>query len=242
VKLNNQVYSFFWGTTNLFMKILPLFRFSLWACILFVYSNTVNAQLGLRSQYHTPSSPRWERAIFESSGSQTLDMRGFSIGLDYGFQLPNYRIEFYPEFTYSSMGRFSLNNSNYSWSQLSLKLNTHFYVFDFEEQCDCPTFNKQSPWLKKGFFLSLMIGGSQNSYETFFPAVTTTNNSSIIGSIGIGLDIGINDYVTITPTLAWQHWITPEWSGLSQGLNESLERTTLSGIVPGLRVGFYFYR
>ena len=223
------------------MKLLNTTRYSLVGCILLIISTSLSAQLGVRGQYHAPSSPRWERAIFESSGVQTLDMRGFSMGVDYKFQLPNYRVEFYPEIVYSSMSNLALNSNTYTWSQLSFKINTHFYVFDFEEQCDCPTFNKQSPWLKKGFFFSLMIGGSRNSYDTFFPTSTSTNNLSIIGSIGIGLDLGINDYVTLTPTLGWQHWITPEWSGLSQGLNESLERTTLSGIVPGLRVGFYFY-
>jgi len=209
--------------------------------ILIVSVTIGHAQIGIRTNYHQVSSPTWERLVQTASpdaGQTNLDLRGYSIGVDYWFRLQSYRMEFYPEIGYSNLGRLSHGEQSFRWNQYYTKFNTHFYVLDFEEDCDCPTFSKQSPWFKKGFFFSLMVGAGYSIMDEINVVENTYNEWNFLASIGVGLDIGISDFITITPNVQWTHWINPEWRGISYESDLSAERTPISAVSAGIRIGF----
>lgn len=211
--------------------------------IVLLLSSAVYAQVGVRTYYQNINAPNWERLQRENSipGEQVTYMpQSYGASIDTWFRLSDYRIEFYPEVGYLSMSSFEIDDISIQWDQWFAKLNTHFYVFDFEEDCNCPTFSKQSPWLKKGFFFALSAGGAYAQYDNPILTGDRNNNFVFTGSIGAGLDIGINDFITITPLINWAHWFTPEWSGLAESSPSDLESTHTTAVQMGLRVGFRF--
>lgn len=208
----------------------------------FTISN-LEAQIGLRAQYHDLNALSWERLAntnLSSAETSSLNTMGYSIGLDYWFRLTNYRVEFFPEIGYSQLSTYSLADSDYNWSQFFARIHAHFYVLDFEEDCDCPTFSNQSPWFKKGFFLSATGGGGYSKFDVFYPETNIHNEITYYASIGAGIDIGLSDFVTLTPHVQWAHWITPQWSGLSSDTDLLAEKAPISAVTFGLRVGLRF--
>lgn len=214
------------------------------------FSATLMAQVGIRSYYQNINAPNWERLDREGAvlGDTVMyQPLSIGIGLDYWFRLGDYRVEFFPEVGYIQMSSFQVDSNRLQWDQWFARVNTHFYVFDFEEDCDCPTFSKQSPWLKKGFFFSLSAGAAYAQYDRIVTPDLRHSNVNFTASIGLGLDIGINDFITLTPNIQWAHWFTPEWQGLAAGEVMDLERSHATAVQFGLRLGlrfdqlFYYY-
>jgi len=213
------------------------------AVFLIFCSLSLQAQVGIRANYHALNVPTWERLVQTASPEilgSSLNTMGYSIGLDYWFRLKDYRIEFFPEVGYSSLATVNQTDNSFQWNQYFTKLNTHFYVLDFEEDCDCPTFSKQSPWFKKGFFFSIMVGGGYSNMNSIGPMSTAYDEWNLLASMGVGLDIGISDFITLTPTLQWAHWITPEWQGISYNTDVQAEKAPASAVSAGVRVGIRF--
>lgn len=220
-----------------------MIRHLLFSIILASTVSNLQAQIGVRAQYHNLSALSWERLANTNASTTeatTLNTLGYSIGLDYWFRLTNYRVEFFPEIGYSQLSTYSIAESDYDWSQIFARIHAHFYVLDFEEDCDCPTFSNQSPWFKKGFFLSATGGGGYSTFDVFYPDITTYNEINYYVSIGAGIDIGLSDFVTLTPHIQWAHWITPQWSGLSTDTDLLAEKAPISAVTFGLRVGLRF--
>jgi len=224
--------------------------------ILFVLSfllmiSTASAQYGINATYQTFSASNWEGLIQSSDlpGAAPI-ASGFAVGIDRWFRLKNARVEFFPELNYARYSvDWSDNNTSMNHQQIGLLANTHFYLFDMAGDCDCPTFSKDGGFVKKGFYVELSPG---LSYAT--SSIKGRNgdpyNASLVPSIGLGLgvDIGLTDLITITPMLRFRRYFGAEWENLAESL--ALELTTVDlttqksgletfsfGIRLGLRLG-----
>ena len=138
--------------------------------------------------------------------------QGVEIGLDYWFRLKNQRVEFFPEVTYSknpsiSIARQSgslLSTGEIDYDAIGFNANTRIYFLDFNSDCDCPTFSKQSEFIPKGLFALISPGVKMNVISQRF---LNAENSESINSrhwsyrvgIGFGFDFGLSDLLTVTP-------------------------------------------
>ncbi len=195
--------------------------------ILFVLSffliiHKTSAQYGINASYQLFSASNWEGLIQRSGleGAAPIES-GFAVGIDRWFRLKNARVEFFPELNYA---RYSVdwgdNTTSMAHQQISLFANTHFYLFDLAGDCDCPTFSKDGNFVKKGFYVELSPGVSY-AISSFKGRNSDPSNSSIIPSIGlgVGVDIGLSDLLTITPMVRFRRHFGVEWENLSENLN-----------------------
>lgn len=206
------------------------------------------SQVGLRAQYQLVRYNPWERIETGSALNNQFNGGGYQVGIDYTFRLKNYRIEFYPEISYSRQLALEIENQRYNLNSFGLEFNTHFYFLDFEEDCDCPTWSKSNDWFQKGFFVSIHPGAQVFQYTASTGMEDQTQWLASLG-IGAGIDIGLSEYITLTPLIKWRHFFTPQWNGLielyesnSAGISKEWEKRYFNQIQAGLRLGFYFGR
>jgi len=197
------------------------------------------SQFGVKAKYNNNSYSAWEEAGI------AVDHSNIEVGLDYWFKLKNHRIEFMPEVYYGlstettypiAIGRELFLKQSY----VGLQMNTHIYIMDLESDCNCPTFSKDGPSIKKGFFINIAPGAVFNMYDrnsgvTNVPNFSTQNINLRV-ALGVGYDIGINDLLTVTPFVNYllstgnnAEFFTPE----NQEITSSW--TSFQG---GVRVGF----
>ena len=123
-------------------------------------------------------------------------------------------------------------------------LATHIYIFDFVNDCDCPTFSKQSGAFQRGFFILAGVKGNYQQKKTSFSNSQRSNSDiSMNLEAGIGYDIGISDLLTITPFTTLSFTPNSNWDGLSMdhGIINVLppdESTSNLAFNVGLRIGF----
>ena len=184
--------------------------------------NQSSAQYGVNASYQTFSASNWEGLIQDSDLLGAAPIKsGFAVGIDRWFRLKNARVEFFPELNYA---RYSVDWSDdattLSHQQISLFANTHFYLFDLTGDCDCPTFSKDGGFVKKGFYVELSPGLSYAS-STIKGITGDPSNSSFVPSLGLGLgvDIGLSDLLTITPMIRFRRYFGAEWENLVENLN-----------------------
>jgi len=205
------------------------------------------AQFSLAFKYETNKAPEWNDAINAQSSEENLNILSPSMSLHVGYWLKpieTFRWNVIAELG-GSMSNHEIDIENeLSWTRVDLTINNHIYFLDLEGDCDCPTFKKQGPALSKGFFINLAPGFAYNKFKydysgPFFPVdpdpqIETLESSSANFkiSIGAGLDIGINELITITPFANYTKRLSTEWSpwayqGISSenGLSSSVNQT-----------------
>lgn len=195
----------------------------------FLFFNNIDAQVGILGGYHSFKNDDWNDAISFAHDAEFTTINGYSIGIDYWFRLKKRRIEFTPTVAY---GKFAEDNIDFSREHqfISFHFNTNVYIFDLAADCDCPTWSKEGNILKKGFFVQLSPGisnmtnkhsiGSSDKVE-----YEATENYFELG-IGVGLDIGISDFLTITPIAKLFISKDADWTN-------SLNPTPIDGEVKG---------
>ncbi len=221
------------------------------SCISFLASG----QFGLSIKYDNNGLTTWNNEYTEG---QIKESEWFgseiTVGLDYWFRVKDKRIEFFPEIAYSlksevtsadGLDPFSLERSRFGFG-----INTHFYVLDFGGDCNCPTFSKQGDLIQKGFFLMVNPGIDFNQYKlnggTENTEVSKHSDIAFRMGLGAGLDIGINDLLTITPFVVMNYYpsLNPESvTALRSALCPfcdlvPTENTRNTQLQIGLRVGF----
>lgn len=175
------------------------------ALIISVHSLST-AQLGVSVEYYPEQFQlsREDNAPFEKNRSAIL-----TSATTY-FRLKNYRLEFIPYVGYyRGFNTEKVENSaieSYS-NGFSVGSKVLAYPFDFENDCNCPTFNKSGMWLKKGFFF--FVDPQFLTYSLNFQNINNTLNSTINHtagkysfvnlSVGLGIDFGISEGITLTP-------------------------------------------
>ena len=205
-------------------------------------------QFGLRATYNLNNTPEWNEFFSGLSGqvNEALD-HSVTYSIDYWLRLPNHRIEFYPNISFhQSSGVINGLSASTPASELvqnSLRqfgfgLTTHFYVFDFFGDCECPTFSKQGEFFKKGFFLLAGVGAdfSQKAINDIY----RDGNFDFKASLGMGLDIGVSDLITISPFIQLQYFPSISWHelGVAFDIADADITTTMRQVQFGVRVGF----
>lgn len=173
--------------------------------LFFLFSLTANgwSQFGLRLGYdhleadHISIFDRESAIVTEGPGT------AYSIGLDYWFRLPKQRIEFYPELNVARSALELPDGNAFTGQWYSFFFNTHIYLLDLLNDCNCPTFSKQRNLVQRGFFFSVSPGvtyGTFTSDSDHFGDFERKNTDWILSlSGGLGLDIGLSDLITLTP-------------------------------------------
>jgi len=203
----------------------------------FLIVSKTSAQYGINASYQTFSASNWEGLIQASSLDGAAPIAsGFAVGIDRWFRLKNARVEFFPELNYA---RYSVdwddNKTSLAHQQISLFGNTRFYLFDLTGDCDCPTFSKDGNFLKKGFYVELSPGISYG-ISSFKGINNDPSSSSIIPSVGlgVGVDIGLSDLITITPMIRFRQHFSAEWENLIENLDIESSPVDLSAQKSGL--------
>ncbi|MCB0644011.1 MAG: hypothetical protein KDC44_20335 [Phaeodactylibacter sp.] len=181
------------------------------------------AQLGISGSYNQWHTPDWLTIVEQyTTTNQTVDgfyRNGSKLSVDYWFRLKNVRIEFHPEV--------GLSQVKADWTDIPglpyllqsrtihFQWNTNIYLFDFFGDCDCPTFSKSEPFLKKGFFVQISPGINLQQHQVFEngidEAIQSADNTAYSLAAGIGLDIGVARFLTITPYVKGWYYFNTDW-------------------------------
>lgn len=216
-------------------------------------AGSLSAQLGLTGSYRFNDAPDWTYPNAFAEGAPLGN--SWAVGVDYWIPLGQTRIDLLPEASFgqsvqdlqlSNLGRFEYQQRAYS-----LFLNTHFYLFDLQGDCDCPTFSKSGDFFQKGFFLQLSPGISffQYTIEQLSEAPRLQVDESHLAysmGIGAGIDIGLSDIITLTPVAGFRYYLPSEWEGLDLAVpleepaTPPSTESSIRQIRAGLRLGIRF--
>ncbi len=176
------------------------------SCLLFLslFASGLSAQIGVATYYNVNTLRN--AAINEAFTGDYLN-NGPEIAVNYWLRLPNKRVEFLPTLFYNQADIRSERATNY---QFGVQLKTNIYPFDFGGDCDCPTFGKQGPQLQKGFFVQIAPGYTINrmNYDEELTIagerVSSFSNSFLTLAGSVGIDIGLSNFLTVTPTVGYR--------------------------------------
>lgn len=181
--------------------------------LILLLSASLSAQYGVRLQYGNLSSDSAMETDNSLYNTEQVVNNGtyLEVGIDYWLQpWEERRIEFTPALMYG-LGSYGIDRSGFDYSAASMVLNTRIYPMDFEGDCNCPTFSKDGSFVSKGFFFEVSPGVIYNnwrlqtdSFDPLDPADERINNVSWRASIGAGIDIGVSDLLTLSPTVTYQ--------------------------------------
>ena len=217
--------------------------------IALIFALNLSAQFGLRLSAAHNNYKSWDEVTLASIGQKDANLFkiSYEVGLDYWLRLKEKRIEFYPEVSYrfsSSDGLQTVGDGlprSYKLSSVAAGLNIHLYPFDLLNDCDCPTFSKQSGLFRKGFFI--MIGAKEYYQRKSIPFEPNHTDFALAINGGVGFDIGINDLLTVSPFINAKYFPSTEWEGFNTyhgiTLSPPLDETTSNlGFEIGIRLGF----
>jgi len=233
--------------------------------ILFVLSVfQIQAQVGLSMSYINQNADQWEELAIEQYGNSAENNflnSGYELGVDYWWRIEKFRIEFFPTLSYALLTT-KLDNplvndlglireGKYNQSNIGLHLKTNIYPLDFGGDCDCPTWKKDGNVIKKGWFIQL-IGGAKSMITKYKFNDYSSSDQSILfeAGLGTGLDIGVSEFLTVTPYINYIHTFNAEWLQLDElptnangfpftdEFNSNV--TDMNRLVFGVRLGFRF--
>lgn len=172
------------GVSVFTFKILAFMRAKLLILLCFLTFSIGKAQIGIQGHYYSMSSQGEQSQVFNS----------FTGGVDYWFRMDRVRLEFRPFLGFESL---QSRETDIGMQSLSFEFQTLFYPMDWFNDCQCPTFGKSNDFVKKGFFFTVApyVGRLLNDPENW----EQSSDWAWGLKAGAGLDIGLSDYVTITP-------------------------------------------
>ena len=201
----------------------------------------VSAQFGVRLKYNNNKYNNWENVINERySTSQKLLSPGYELGVDYWFRLKKKRIEFMPEIFYGQ------STTSYTDAELlkdikatsiGFNFHTQIYALDLEGDCDCPTFSKGGSGIDKGLFFHFSPGLMHHTSAAEFDpissfAVNPIKHLVFRAGVGVGVDFGVSDFLTVTPIVSYYFNSSMDWEEFLQS------SANLSQLQFTLRLGF----
>lgn len=214
--------------------------------LVFGFPCFVAAQIGLHAGIRLNDAPDWN--ILDRSNGQVTEVPGssWSAGIDYAIKLRKVRIEFLPELNYSMYEVQVRDLGPMDARFFNGFFNIHIYPLDLKGDCECPTFVKKGNSLAKGFFIQLSPGYTYFKGEIDSEAVLyrgwSTNPSM---AAGIGLDLGISRFLTLTPLAGLRYYPNVIWPGIEEALARDISigdragsnESALTQIYAGIRLG-----
>lgn len=219
----------------------------------FLQSNTTFAQLqgGIAANYFIQNMPEWESAFFGLRSNERLLNNGYGGELDFkvaGFE--NYRVQFHIN-AQKNFFKSSLDTRQFKLDQHVLSITGKIFLLSLEADCDCPTFSRDAGLLEKGFFVEISPGISNfKASATDQSLISEDTGFSFKMGIGMGLEIGFNDYVTISPFVRYNRYFNMEWEGLQADIAafdnttpiEGSDATSMNQFSAGLRLAITLQR
>ena len=178
-----------------------------------------SAQFGVRLKYNSSDFPNFNKHFnTEFGGNPKVFGSGVEAGVDYWFKLKKRRIEFMPElaFSYASTSLNIQGLDKVSLTGYHFNFHTNIYALDLEDDCNCPTFSKQGASFNKGLFFHFTPGlGYYTTKSTFVDQQEYSLEVKDIvfrAGVGIGLDLGVSDLLTLTPILSYYFHSKMNWN------------------------------
>lgn len=182
-----------------------------------IISSTVFAQFGLNLGYRINSETDWQPFVMKENFLGAAP----KIGLDYWFRLKKVRVEFSPELNYSRYTDNYTSNLDDTYdfkvNVYGFHFNTNIYPLNFKDDCNCPTFKKDGQILDKGFHFILSPGVNYYNFKINDDSYITDDIVFSAG-LGVGLDLGLTDYITLTPMVLYNRHFGVTWEDLDQAL------------------------
>ncbi len=209
--------------------------------ISFLFGLPAKSQVGITGGYANFKAAGWLDAAGERTNKSIAALGGWQLGADYWFRLKQKRIEFTLEASYSTLSESGLRAGNeLEIAAYGLQLNTNLYPLDFGSDCNCPTWSKNGDVFTKGFFIQLIAGGAFQDKQLVSPDFSSEQKDLALKlGAGIGLDIGISDFFTVTPLVRYVYFPNLNWEGIATD-TVGKDNTSGSQIFAGLRLGFRF--
>lgn len=191
---------------------------------------TSKSQVGISAHYSSFDESTFSERFEQGQIDQ---LSAVSVSLDYWFRLKQKRLEFLPTFYFTSYG------GDYNVKNYGFQFRATVYPFDFAGDCNCPTFSKENDLIKKGFFIRLApgIGNWTASAKHINGFEESEDLSDLIPevSLGVGLDIGITNLLTISPEVRYRQIFSGTWNGQANFTFDGF------GVFePGVRIGLRF--
>lgn len=161
-------------------------RFFLLFIFLGLVLSTGSAQVSIQSTYHSGLQKD------QTAWPATSILDG---SIHYWTRLKRYRLEFLPGFLFQNLNTQEQEN----YQNIGVTVPVSIYLMDFVNDCDCPTFSKNSFWFQKGFFIRVTPSWSKN----INPSSPESYDQILGAGISLGLDFGLSDLLTITPLIGY---------------------------------------
>lgn len=206
--------------------------------IFLIFSGLLYGQIGFHGAYKKFTANGWYDFLRRENAVNVGSLGGYAAGIDYWFRLKKKRIEFLPEISYEKYGK-TLDGSEYGHEIIGFYFNTNIYPFDFGSDCDCPTWSKDGNLFTKGFFLQLSPGVWR--LKNSIVSETTIEDDDVNWTIGAGagLDVGVSDFLTLTPIVKFYYSPDNTWKNLPDVKGEPVEVTSsIQQLYAGIRLGF----
>jgi len=202
---------------------------------------SLQGQWGVRAAYNLNNISSWDEYFSTiDNSSQSVFASSISFEVDYWTRLRNQRIEFYPYLSFhQATSDLAVSGTGLRLQQIGGGVKTHIYLLDLIDDCDCPTFSKQGGIVKKGLFL---LGGIGVDFarKAVADEALRDGNIDVRGTIGIGLDIGLNDLVTISPFVAFNRYFDVSWHEVGDSFGQPGVdiSSSINQLQLGVRIGF----
>lgn len=167
--------------------------------LVLLFGESLYGQMGLVGEFRLSSFPEATN-LNERSPQSNLS---FALGPVYTFRLKRKRLEFFPSLmvAYSNL-KFKEIDLKYRELDFSFHFPIAIYPFDFDNDCNCPTFNKQGERFRKGFYL---LFTPAVHYQIKSPdqdtGISSLNDISYSARIGLGFDFALSKSSTLSPNI-----------------------------------------
>jgi hypothetical protein len=185
-------------------------------------SALVQAQFGIGGKYMDIRDGYWQEVFGSINGSYNDQLS--SVSAMYWFRLKEKRIEFLPEIGYfTSLKKRVDEGSPNQVRGVFIQWNADFYFLDFANDCNCPTFSKQSDVLQRGLFAEITPGLEFRKLDIDYVNDNTLDTRKFNETVmkvyaGLGFDLGLSDLITITPTAGVGFVFNTAWEGVEDFL------------------------
>lgn len=235
-------------------------RLSILSLIILFYA-PLSAQIGVNLNYHQSNYSGWNE-VLEDSGIEFPELfrHSYFLGLDYGFGMRQYRVDFYPQLFYKrSVSEYTSAKYQqpgyyqFDLIQYGFQLGVHVYPLDLlsKRGMQCPSFRRGGDVFSKGWFFSFTPGLIYSTKELYGSVVngqtleefTDLENKLIFGfGLGTGIDIGISEYFSLTPMINYTFLLGEKWPGMSERFEQPSfnDGTQVSYLSAGIRIGLWF--